>query len=316
MTGKRRAGRIKIDARITYDEWRAGLEGTRLENQKVKGKVILQEKSEANIIKTTFPEAKTIAAANEFATKTLGIARAEYKGCAIEAANEWNRALLETFTRFPELKKNFNFVGEAHERNALCEMELGNYFHRILKAQLPERAESLLRRCAETKASQVILTELKISRDTCAQSLTSNHPIKRKFAGVTMNRDIGNSYEKFLEAQRYNEQIKFHPVGCGTVRSVLDHEVGHQLDELLNLRDLPEVQALFDSRVTLRNGAEDFSQIAEDLSRYAWSNDNPNRYSEFIAEGWAEYCNNPSPREMARKLGEIIRREYTKKFAR
>ena len=77
---------------------------------------------------------------------------------------------------------------------------------------------------------------------------------------------------------------------------------------------MPEIQALFESRVEIINGVEDYSRITEELSRYAWQNDNPNRYAEFIAEAWAEYCNNPSPREIAQSVGEIVEREYAKRF--
>ncbi|MEG0614272.1 MAG: hypothetical protein RR540_00840 [Oscillospiraceae bacterium] len=36
--------------------------------------------------------------------------------------------------------------------------------------------------------------------------------------------------------------------------------------------------------------------------------------SEMIAEAWAEYCNNPQPREIAKTIGEAIEAEYKKKF--
>ena len=306
-------GRKKIPAEVSYKEWRSGIGDTKLENQNAE--VPIRVKTKANIIQATFEQAKTLKAAEEFAMK-LGVPRVSYEGCAVEAANEWNRALLETFNRFPELKNNFGFVGEAHARNALCEMELTDYFHQILKEKFRQLDERFLRSRAELKASQVILAELKVSRNACAQSFTSNHIVKRRFAGVTMNRDLCGDYRALLEMQKHNEQIKFHPVGCGSVRSILDHEIGHQLDELLGLSNLPEVRALFDSRVVIKNGAADYSRITDELSRYAWDNDNPNRYGEFIAEAWAEYCNNPSPRAIAQKIGEIVKREYAKKFIR
>lgn len=76
------------------------------------------------------------------------------------------------------------------------------------------------------------------------------------------------------------------------------------------------VQALFEKRVVTSKGIADFSKITEALSEYAWNNDNPNRYVEFIAEAWSEYCNNPRPRTIAQKIGEIVEREYSKKFQR
>ena len=69
--------------------------------------------------KDAFVPAKTIKEANAYAMDVLGIPRASYKGCDVETANEWNRGLKDSFDRFPELKKNFGFVGEAHERRII-----------------------------------------------------------------------------------------------------------------------------------------------------------------------------------------------------
>ncbi len=37
-------------------------------------------------------------------------------------------------------------------------------------------------------------------------------------------------------------------------------------------------------------------------------------HSEMIAEAWAEYCNNPNPREIAKVVGRTIEEEYRKKI--
>lgn len=50
--------------------------------------------------------------------------------------------------------------------------------------------------------------------------------------------------------------------------------------------------------------------ITNELSQYAWDNDSKKRYAEFIAEGWAEYCNNPKPRKVAKEIGQTVERRY------
>ena len=110
------------------------------------------------------------------------------------------------------------------------------------------------------------------------------------------------------DSMKYAETIKWNPIGSKSPRFLLDHEIGHQIDDLLDIRDIPAIQDLFDSRTR--------DQIKEDLSEYAWNNSNPNRYSEMIAEGWAEYLNNPEPREIARVVGETIESTYKAKFGR
>jgi len=72
------------------------------------------------------------------------------------------------------------------------------------------------------------------------------------------------------------------------------------LDTLLNLRQDRELIALHQAT----------ANIKEELSEYAQSN-----IAEFIAEAWAEYRNNPSPRPIAQSIAELIRQRYAAKFA-
>lgn len=34
---------------------------------------------------------------------------------------------------------------------------------------------------------------------------------------------------------------KYHPVGCDSIKAIIDHEFGHQLDDLLNLKNNKEI---------------------------------------------------------------------------
>ena len=89
---------------------------------------------------------------------------------------------------------------------------------------------------------------------------------------------------------------------CDTIRYVLDHEIGHQLDYMLGISEQTNIQKLFNSM--------DKNTITNELSEYAWNNTNEKVYAEFIAEGWAEYCNNPKPRKVAKEIGQTIERRY------
>lgn len=89
---------------------------------------------------------------------------------------------------------------------------------------------------------------------------------------------------------------KFHPDGCGTVKAIFDHELGHKIDETIGLSKNPEFMVIYKDAV--KNG-NDF--IKNNLSGYANTNS-----AEFMAECWSEYLNNPKPREIARRVGELI----------
>ena len=62
--------------------------------------------------------------------------------------------------------------------------------------------------------------------------------------------------------------------------------------------------------------ALDNEKITDNLSKYSWKNKNKNPHREFIAEAWAEYCNNSNPRPIAKTIGELIEKEYKDKFLR
>ncbi|GAA0076182.1 hypothetical protein UT300005_05600 [Clostridium sp. CTA-5] len=254
--------------------------------------------------KKAFKPAKNIKKAEGFVKDILGIRNVSYKGCDLATANEWNKGLYESFNKFPELKNNFGFVGECHERNTnLKPIAKQYYLDRLIKDN-PKVAENnieLLKKYAD-KQVRTLMKNVSVSKNTFAQSWSPRTEVFKGFRGVTVNRDWGKNSEIFKSALSDNVKSKFHPEYCDTIKSVLDHEIGHQLDDLLKISEIEEIQDLFDSKTNL--------QLTEEISQYSWNNDNSNKYGEFIAEGWAEYCNNPTPRLIAKRIGETIERVY------
>lgn len=254
--------------------------------------------------KNVFKPAKNIKTAESFAKNVLEIKNVSYKGCDIETANEWNRGLFDSFKKFPELKDNFGFVGECHERNKHLKPVAREYYLKTLIKDNPKIANKNMKILEEYAEKQVkiLMRNVAVSKNTFAQSWSPVTEEFKQFKGVTVNKVFGKDSEIFKEALLNNVESKFHPVGCETIRSVLDHEIGHQLDDLLNISSIDEVKELYDSRTKM--------EITEQLSEYSWNNSNSDRYSEFIAEAWSEYCNNAKPRFIAKTVGEIIERVY------
>ena len=116
----------------------------------------------------------------------------------------------------------------------------------------------------------------------------------------------GSDSESFVRNLAENVRNRIHPVGCDTIKSVLDHEIGHQLDRLLGISNNPEIQSLFNSVTN--------DELTDMLSEYSWNNPKPNKYYERIAEAWSEYCNNPEPRPIAKIVGDTILKAYEEKF--
>lgn len=248
------------------------------------------------INKKEFIPAGSLSEAERFVINELGIENVSYKGVDLETANEWNRGLMESFERFPELKNNFGFVGEAHERNKAVKSAMYQYYLDIYRRQNPNTPESVLKPFID-KAVKNGMRGLSVGRDVLAQSWSPTHVVFRKYAGVTVNRDWGKDSALFKASLKRDVKSGYHPQGCDTIRSVLDHEIGHQIDTMLDVRNNPEFNELY-----LSMSRDD---IGRELSGYALKSD-----GEFIAEAWAEYCNSDSPRPAAQKVGELIERRY------
>jgi hypothetical protein len=300
--------KAKYDARL--GEWEGILKSSQERLTSVSGSGRIQAGGAVASAQSATPAspffpAKTRKEANDFATGTLGVPLADYSGCDLETANAWNQGLADNFSRFPELKKRFGFVGECHERNALMRDKYFQDKMADLRRANPGRTDAVLEPYAK-KQTDTFMRSLAVSKDTMAQSAPWDTPPWDFLRGVTVNREHGKNAATFKASLTRNVQSQFHPMGCDSIRSVLDHEIGHQLDSLLDIQADPSVRNLFDSRTQ--------ADLTKDISRYSWDNANQARYSEMIAEAWAEYCNNPNPRPIAQHIGQLVESKYKLMF--
>jgi hypothetical protein len=103
--------------------------------------------------------------------------------------------------------------------------------------------------------------------------------------------DLKNSLDDCIK-------VSFHPINCNNLKSVIDHELGHSLcNEFIqdNSILLPEFKKFYDSLSS--------KDIKNELSQYATVD-----VHEFFAEAWSEYLNNPNCRPIAKKIGDMIKK--------
>lgn len=245
-----------------------------------------------------FKEASSIKEANEFAEK-LGL-RADYTGIDIRCANEWNKGLYDMKEKFPEVVENIKFVGSTQIRNKLILQEIENYLRKagFSKEAITDSLEYAKREYKIIVNKNAMAVSLFIDKD----NEDPVNIIRAKYQGITMNSLHFKNYEEVTESLKMQVNRKWHPVGCDTVKAVFDHEFGHQLDSFLEIRNKKEMIEILE---------ENKKENGKFLSEYSIFNklDEIN-IKETIAEGWSEYCNNPNPRELSRKVGKLIEREY------
>ena len=251
-----------------------------------------------------FVPANTIKEADAYIVDNYGI-NTSWKGVDLEVANDFNKGYTEYFARFPELQKNFEFVGEHAERRALIRQNIIDSFIKNTNGKYADEPD-FLKREAKRYADKIMRAGFPSAGDrVIAQSFGDVRIAEYDggLRGIVANKKQCANAAKLKESLARSVESKFHPVGCDTIRSVLDHEMGHQIDQLLDLRNTPEFKNIYNSLLE--------SQITDRLSQYATTDK-----GEFIAEAWAEYCNNPKPRKIAKEVGELIEMLYKKKFGR
>lgn len=238
-----------------------------------------------------FLEQKTSKAAAEYAVKADLADFADYSGIKPEVANAFNASLFDHVREFPELRKNQRFIGSAQAQfSRFREIQVEKRFA-LLKAINPGVSDEVIRRAAE---KQVKLP--RVGAATWAHSWA-----QPDVGGVAVNRKFGADPETLKASLLRNEESKYHPIGANTIRSIADHEFGHQLDDLLGLHRDQEVLALYTEARA--------AGVREVVSGYAAKN-----IKEFIAEAWTESLNNPTPRKFAVAIANIIRSRYADKF--
>jgi SPP1 gp7 family putative phage head morphogenesis protein len=236
-----------------------------------------------------FVEQKTAKAAAEYAVKAGLADFADYTGIKPEVANAWNRSLFDHISEFPELRKNQRFVGTAQAQFAR--------YANLKKAEVASRlvgGRGMSQADAETAAARLVKTP-KVKGNAFAQSWK-----QPEASGVAVNAKWGKDPGAFLSQLAKDVNSAFHPAGTDTIRAVADHELGHQLDDLLNLRVDNEINLLYQKHKS--------KGMKHEVSGYATN------IVEFIAECWAESCNSAAPRDAAKSLAEIVRARYRSRF--
>lgn len=249
---------------------------------------------------------RTLAECEDYAHNVIGIKNVDYKGVDVQVAREWNEGLEDNIRRFPEVGKNINFVGETHQRNDLLkqlhyEVLCESAYKMLIEKGVPAKEALKAAHAYALDETKRLAAKLRVSKRQYADSFFMSVPGLEGATGITINRDHGQNYAAMKATVMKDVAEKWHPVGCGTIRALLDHEFAHQLDELLALSKDKEILSIMSG---LRA-----ADIADQLSGYAAEN-----VKEFIAEAWAEYCNNKVPRPISKRVGERIEALYRKKF--
>lgn len=222
------------------------------------------------------PQAKTIAEANQLAV-SLGLANhADFNGLDISVANEAIQELAATKALLQiSDSDSLEFIGSIANLNS-------QYRFRLRHGRVNAFCSRFIGNGGRF-VSAISFNEKKMSP-----------------------RNINN----MLKEKAENVSARWYPLGTGILLGTVSHEIGHYLDNLYGIRNDAKINTLFRGHKGryrmeyeyLPNGGYRFtSKMSQALSEYANAN-----IKEFIAEAWSEYRNNPSPRSLAKEVGDRI----------
>lgn len=246
-----------------------------------------------------FVPAESKKQAENYAKNELGVKICNYNGIDLDVANELNAVVQKGIILCPKIKENINFIGSLNELNNLYEKDLIDFYFQQFHSSVSQLGND---RCLNM--AKAFAERLKIKFDNKVYAISYKKinmadervKIYNKYAGVSINEVWGKDKNIILANVKKDVKDRWHPQGCDTIKSIFDHEIGHQLDYALNLRNNKHI-------INLYNGISNFNKSVG-LSIY--SNES---IQEFIAEGWTEYTNNPYPRDIAKTIGKIIKKE-------
>lgn len=126
-----------------------------------------------------------------------------------------------------------------------------------------------------------------------------------RFSGIIL--DESDFDEKnIINDLEFSVSCGYSPKGCGTVKAVIEHEIGHLLDYWLDISNQQELESLM-----RRLGP---AYVQNHLSSYCVT-DGVINYAEVVAEGFSEYRNNKQPRKLATYIGDLVNRRYKIKLS-
>ncbi len=236
------------------------------------------------------------------------VANADFGNLDVRTARDITLGIYETKEMFPDL--DLRFTGSLQSRNDIIEKGLTDMYMDSLRQANPGVPDQMLQPTAQQFVAKT-MRQLEPSQRTIAASITNNNlegfpdSVIEAMNSITINEAYGNNYESFVKVREGNVNSGWKPQNCYSPKATVDHELGHQIDYMVNARNDPDIITWYNDFMKI-----DDAKKGSVLSGYA-----ADKIEEFIAESWSEYRNNPQCRECAKKVSEKMIKLYDEKKA-
>ena len=266
---------------------------SKIKSEKLKD-VATNYKARDSEMTESFLPAKAVKDAEKYLVENNIVDHADFgKITDITFINNWNKALFETIKEFPELRVNQQFTGSLQKQLEIyLDAEVEKEKARLIASGYGERDAAI-------RARQSI--QLPEIPNYFAASVSIDG-----VKGISFNEIYEHEY---LDVIQENAESGYWAKGSDSIKYTADHELAHQLDDLLEIHKNKAVIDLFEK---LKND----NLLKTEVSGYVDANKDKPRTNirEFIAECWAEYRNTQEPREAASIVGAIIEERYADRY--
>lgn len=225
----------------------------------------------------------------------LGASVVDLSGFDSRVAHDMANALIDAKRDFPEL--NISYFGSCQAQLDAMRADLTSYYAKeLVQYRQPGWNDQQFEMFVEANVDKFFSDyKFYVEPGDFAWSLSTNgidpsNTMLAKYNGVAINLDYASDYDEFQSSKYYDVAAKYKPEGCDNSRATMDHELGHEIDRMLEASSDRVIQKLY-WKMKRKDNAE------EVLSGYANTS-----IAEFIAEGYSEYRNNPHPREYAETI--------------
>lgn len=257
--------------------------------------------------------ARNIKEAEQYALQNLGIKYANYKGVNIDIANDMNKAIFNIKQVMPTIRTLG--IGSAQEANKAIKADIKEWYYQT------QHYKDLVNKFGEKYAGYALEALIKqrvsnVGAGTLAWSAgTKSIGIKTtgetldlsKYTGVYVNNKFAKSKESIDAIVTKNGNSGWFTKDAKDFGYIMTHEIGHEIDKSINFKADPRFLQIFDREHNLG-----VNQLIQKLSKYgATAGGNRSHLKdEMIAESWAEFMTSPTPRPLAREVGELMLKRY------
>ena len=218
-----------------------------------------------------------------------------------EFSKSFNDAVTDAKKDFPDLE--INYCGTIQNQVEGIRQAISNDYEQALRAKNGDKfTDEQYRHAADVYADNIIKKNGLDNTDSAfAWSLNIPNSKLAKYNGIAVNEKFASDNAFFNEQKVREVQTKHKPIGCDTSKATVDHELGHEIDRLVDANKDSYINNLYNEMISNGNAKDT-------LSTYSATN-----VKEFIAEAYSEYRNNPNPRDYSTKVYNRLKELYSQR---